>query len=347
MSNMNLIYIVEPEDMLVPEFDDTETESQAYTPNFTIPSQKAGDVSGIHSGSLSSTTNAAATIGIAASLLVSPIISLPIGLLLGAASARPVISQLLSNDQKALPDVLKEAEAREIEAFLRQHGITIRMAERRGFRFPPGHPQIGQTYKLHPLSGLVGSDKGGVYIPQQGYDELLLEEREAELLRMLVELGATKITISEKQSQKLASNISGSVGAGSKMLGEAKIEASASSEHIQLNQDVRDFELVGKPWVDGSKLDRAKFAWVAFEPSWGALISAREIGQCTKAAIEIKEETSFSSEKRLSLSVTSKLYKGNASGKADNTAQVGKVFYIAAEFAPFRQRTIDQAQPTG
>lgn len=337
---MNLIYIVEPEDMLVPEDDSGASESSRYTTNFTVPGRKPGDESGLIAKGVVNNSmesdKASSALGIVAGLLVSPIVSLPLGLLIGAASSRPIISQLLTTETSKLPDHLKEAEALEIEAFLRKHAITIAMAERRGYRFPPGHPLVGHSYKLHPLSELVGSEKGGVYIPQESYDELILEEREAELLRLLVELGATKICISEKSSARNTSKISGSLSGGAHGAGEANINAATSSSSDSINQDVRSFELVGKPWIRGSKLDRARFAWVAFEPSWGALIAAREVGECTKAAVEIKEETTFSSEKRLSLSIKSKLYRGDAKVDYVGTEHSGKVYYISAEFASFK-----------
>jgi hypothetical protein len=335
---MNLIYIADAEEMADPDVGLNDNAATRDGPNFTIPGQhdqirsaKAPqatvpirDAGGLGVG-----------VGITGLLLVAPLISLPLGLLIGAASSSPVISQMLTSDQKSPTDRLKENEARLMEKFLQDHGVTQKMAERRGYRFPPGHPQVGQSYKLHPLSSLLASGKGGVYIPQNRYDELLLEEREAELLRLLVELGATKITITEKHSQNATSDSSGSVGGGSKIAGQAKLEVAISSVNSHEDQDSRNFELIGRPWQRGSKLVRDTFAWVAFEPSWGALITAREIGECTKAAIEIKEETSFASEKKLSLAVESKLYSANAAARLASTSNSAKIYYISAEFAPF------------
>lgn len=333
---MNLIYIVEPEQMLVPEdIPEDILDNSTYTPNFTIPGQEKHGFdapSAITIEKIQPMANKATIAASVATMVVSP----PIGLLVAAVSASPVIGQLIGKAADALSEDLKATKERELAEFLRKHAITIAMAERRGYRFPPGHPLVGQSYKLHPLSKLPGSGKAGVYVPQESYDETLLEEREAELLRLLVELGATKISIHEKHTQQASTSSSGSVGAQSKVLGEAKIEGGLSSTSGQLNLDAREFELVGKPWPPGARLDRSIFAWLAFEPSWGALISAREIGECTKAAIEIKEETSFSSEKRLSLEVKSKLYGGSASGSHSSDRQSGRVYMVKAEFAPFQ-----------
>ena len=65
------------------------------------------------------------------------------------------------------------------------------------FDFPPGHRLPGKLYRAHPLKS-----KSNKYIPIEVFDSLLYAEREAELIRLLVDLGATKITIKEKKSVK-------------------------------------------------------------------------------------------------------------------------------------------------
>lgn len=334
---MNLIYIVEPEDMLAPEEDLKSTGSgEPYTPNFTMPGREpwVGAISAI-------VENKPSLSGVVLESLkaVSPISGLPIALVVAASTVSPLISSMIGADN--LSESLKEAKVKEFEAFLIKHGITIRLAEKRGYRFPPGHPQVGKSYMLHPLATLSGADKENVYIPQDNYDETLLAEREAELLRLLVELGATKISITEKATGASMSNFSGGVSAEAKLVGAAKVDGGASSENSSMNLDSREFELMGRPWSPSDRLDRAKFAWVAFEPSWGAMISAREIGECTKAAIEIREETSFSSEKRAALEVKAKLYGGGAGGQIMKGNGYGRTYLIKAEFAPFKPTTIE------
>ncbi|MGB3511853.1 MAG: hypothetical protein WBA93_21975 [Microcoleaceae cyanobacterium] len=54
------------------------------------------------------------------------------------------------------------------------------------FDFPPGHPLPGKLYRAHPLKS-----KSNKYIPIEVFDSLLYAEREAELIRLLVDLGAT------------------------------------------------------------------------------------------------------------------------------------------------------------
>ena len=127
----------------------------------------------------------------------------------------------------------------------------------------------------------------------------------------------------------------------SKVAGELKVEGGVSSEFNSVGDNLREFELIGKPWCSGFRVDRSRFAWLAFEPSWEALVSAREIGECIKATVEIKEETSFSSEKRISLMVKSKIYGGAASGEYSSDKQVGRVYTVKAEFASFKMADSD------
>jgi hypothetical protein len=149
-----------------------------------------------------------------------------------------------------------------------------------------------------------------------------------------VELGATKISISQKQVNQGSVEVTGGVIANSKVLG--KTEASASNKYCDNREstDTREFELIGKIWNKGDILDRSKFAWASFEPSWEALIAAREVGNCLKAAIEIKEYTSFSSDRVILAAVKSKLYNGSGSFKANRDLQDGKIYLVKAEFSP-------------
>lgn len=331
---INLIYVVDSKDMLVSEelMDFTPSE-ECYSPNFTIPGM-GGSISSVNVESIVSKpgVSKAKIAASVAAMLVAP----PVWLLVAAVSARPMISQLIGRSDAVDNEAAEAAKVREMEEFLRKHAITASMAEKRGYRFPPGHPLVGHSYKLHPLSELPGSGRSGVYIPQETYDEILLAEREAELLRLLVELGATKIIIHEREAKKTQSNISGEVGTQSKVAGELEVGGGVSSKFNYVGDGMREFELVGKPWCSNFRVDRSRFAWLAFEPSWDALVSAREIGECTKATVEIKEETSFSSEKRISLMVKSKIYGGAVSGEYSSGNQVGRTCMVRVEFAPFK-----------
>ena len=260
-----------------------------------------------------------------------PITAIPLALLVAATAAAPQISSLLASDQQDS----RRSGGKLFSNFLRKNSLTIATAKERSYRFPPGHPKVGQSYRLHPLAHLTDLGKEGVYIPQNDYDEILLEEREAELLRLLVELGATKISISECTNRRSQTNKSASINAEAKIGIEASTDYDKSSTRLGHDSDSRDFELAGRPWNKDTKIDRAKFAWVSFEPSWEALVIAREVGQCTKAAIEIKEETFFASEKRTSAELKSKIASASGTGNISKERETGRVYIIKAEFAAF------------
>lgn len=324
---MDLIYLLDSDDNDEgADFSSAESASSDYVPNFTMSDRPGQSRPFDTKTSPFHAYRAGATVSL---------ISLPIGLLIAAASAKPLLAQMLSGSGKSATSNLDDAEKEELDAFLRRHGITAREAKRRGYSFSPGHPKVGQAYRLHPLSKFPGSGKGGLYIPEEGYDELLLDEREAELIRLLVELGATRISITEKQEQQSSSAASASTQASMKGVGGASAEGGTNSKSTSLDHESREFKLVGKPWHKGGKLNGSDFAWVKFEPSWGAMVVAREVGECTKAAIEIREETTFSSEKHISVAAKTKLYGAGVSGRKASTGQAGKVYYIEAEFAPF------------
>lgn len=318
---MDLIYIH--------DYDDSETGAAGYRPNFTIP----GHPEFSHSNELK-------TKGLD-HVKAKPLVSaslLPLGVVTGIGITLPFLAAQILGSDKPATNILDQIEMGAIDAFIRRHGVSVERADQLGYRFPPGHPKTGQIYRLHPLAKLSDSGKGGVYIPEEGYDELLLDEREAELIRLLVELGATRIAISEKLDRNANAALSASANAGVKGLGEGKVEGGTKSNSTELNHESREFKLKGKPWQRGEKIDRSNFAWVAFEPSWGAMVTAREVGECTKAALEIREETTFSSEKHLSAALKVKLYGGGASGKTTAAGKTSKTYLIDAEFAPFVER---------
>lgn len=326
-TTMDLIYILDAED------DDDSADASStgkkkdtYVPDFTMPGQSDPIASADFKLLRPKPYSAVPILALG---------TIPLALLIGAASTRPLVAQLVSESGKSATSNLDKAEKEELDAFLCRHGVSPMKAERLGYRFPPGHPKTGQTYRLHPLSKLAGSGKGGVYIPQDSYDELLLDEREAELIRLLVELGATRIVITEKHDRNSTSAHSASAQVSAKLVGEGKVEGGASANATALNHESREFKLIGKPWQRGAKLERSNFAWVAFEPSWGAMVTAREVGECTKAAIEIREETTFSSEKHLSVAVKTKLYGAGIKGSKSLSDLAGRTYYIEAEFAPF------------
>lgn len=331
---MRRIFIVEPDDMVIEE--DVALErigGSVYRPNFTTPGGGMHEpLAGKGGGYSSAQVVNAALLDVA--LAKTPISMLPPALQVALAIARPVISQYLLGDPKDITDEVRKQEAQEFSKFLEKYAITLRVAKLANFKFPPGHPQVGQTYLLHPLADLPGSGKECVYIPHEVYDDILLSERESELLKLLVELGATKVSITKKQSNQAASKISAEVAGGSKIVGEAGVKVSTKAEDEASSLDSRTFELAGKLWRKGETLDRSKFAWVSYEPSWEALISAREIGGCLKAAIEIKDDASFATDRELIANLKFKGISGKASAKASREHSEERSYIVKVEFLP-------------
>ncbi|MFT4511001.1 hypothetical protein [Caballeronia sp. 15711] len=282
----NLIYIVKPVDVPQPP-----KASETY-PNFTIPGNAEAKVASTTSTqdslkpALTGLTLRMASLFAARAALSVTAIGLPITLLVAVATYSPAIMQLFAKNKGELPKELEEGLEKlgkeDVEAFMRDHAYSIQMAEQDGLIFPPGHPQIGKVYQRHPLAAVKSANKAHIFIPAERYDELLLEEREAELLRLLVHLGATKISIAKKRRMTKSSKIEATISGSAPVVG-GDIAAAGTSQWATDNADTRMFELAGKEWQFGEILDRSQFAWASFEPSWDALIVAREIGGCMQA----------------------------------------------------------------
>ena len=150
------------------------------------------------------------------------------------------------------------------------------------------------------------------------------------------------MSILEKNQVTFHATTSASATVDHKILGKAGGEGNLSSDSTLDDLDLREFELAGRPWAGGDRVDRSKFGWLAFEPSWGAVVAAREIGQCTKAAIEIREETTFASEKRFSTELKAKIGGRAANGSSLREQMQGRNYLIKAEFVAFTQKPVTQ-----
>lgn len=167
--------------------------------------------------------------------------------------------------------------------------LTFEQARHSDRRFPPGHPLPGRFYRQHPLAS-SRDDKLAVFIPLEMFDELLLKEREAELIRVLTDLGASEVTISESESS--TSSASGSAKVG--VAGGGGVEGGVNAGATSSDSNVRTFSFVGRPWSEDFEFDRSPFGWLDFEPSWDAIAYARVRGGCTEATLTLTRETSFS-----------------------------------------------------
>jgi hypothetical protein len=314
---LDLIYIVED------QFASASTPKGGtdYTPNFTISGQDT---------SLSAAKPAYSAAAIAAASLFTPLLPL----ILGVAS---VSESFADKDRSATPEESGAAipeETRLLTAYIQHHSLSRSQAKEAGYRFQPGHPVVGKAYRKHPLSDYSTPDNGNLYIPSDSYDAILLEERESELIKLLVHLGATKISITKKASDKSRSAVTAGASVQGGPIGSGDVSYKGKTERDTDTLDTREFSLTGRPWKADSKVDRENFFWLSYEPSWKAVVFAREVGSCLTASLEIKENTSFSTDKNFELSVKAKLAKVGAQAGISNLETEEKTYFVRAEFAP-------------
>lgn len=320
---MDLIYI-----------SDFKCEEKKYVPNFTIP-----DVEDVANSSKKTKTTsnanihtAGAAISSATGLGISALSFLaPISLLIGASVAIPAIYKLVVSHDNT--ETVPEESYHELQTFISKHSLDKQQALDLGLKFPPGHPQTGETYRLHPLAAYQHASKQKLYIPEHIFDDVLFEERESELLTLLVHLGATNVEIAKYVDSFFDDEKSGSIGGGVKVVANASILAKSESGRESSEKNIRVFSLKGKPWKYGDKFDRDGYAWLNFEPSWNALITAREVGGCTNATLEIKEASKYAVNKEASMQLKSKIYSANGTLKfmekyLQETSYIVKVSFL-------------------
>jgi hypothetical protein len=331
---LDLIYIVEDHFAS----DTSQPNDSGYTPNFTLPGQNTTPLTGktAYSGVAVATAAAAA-----ASSFLIPI--LPISMIIGAAATAAGVAgasaSLIAKDRSATTDESAPAraiaeETRLLTAYVQRHSLSRTQAKEADYHFQPGHPVVGKAYRKHPLSDYSNPDNRNLYIPSDSYDAILLEERESELVKLLVQLGATKISITKKVSDKTRGSISAEASVQVGPMGGGAVSYAGKTECDTDSLDTREFSLTGKPWKADSKVDRENFFWLSYEPSWKAVVFAREVGGCLTASLEIKENTSFSTDKNLELSVKAKLVEVGAQAGISNLEAGEKTYFVKAEFAP-------------
>ena len=176
--------------------------------------------------------------------------------------------------------------------------------------FPPGHPVPGGLYRSHPLPSKVTH-----YTPIEQYDRLLYEEREAELLKLLIDLGACRIEIIETYSDN--GEVEGQASAAATTVG--KISAEGKATLAQVKTASRVFELDGS--VNNS-IDRGEYQWLDYEPSWRTLVHARLVGKCRTATVDLSQDTSFSANSSLAIA-------DDLLGGAEDVASAGTSFRLA------------------
>jgi len=325
----SIIYIVENE-KTIPDSSIFSNYKRKQEVNFTIPGQEG-------SYSVEKTIFNLKNSGkLTLALQLASLSIAPVGAAAGIASG--VGLKKLFSDSSELSETErldKEIAEAELTQFLENHAVTAEIANRAGFQFPPGHPRAKTAYRLHPLAGHADDSKNNLYIPHDNFDELLFEEREAELVKLLIKLGATRISIKHLNSQDHNGSISGSLSGGNKI---AEASASAGAEDIESYNKTWDREFILNPPKDCPvKIDENDYAWLKFEPNWKTILIAREHGGCTKASIELKEKTAFSSKYSASLDIDTPTIKSQISGDATKRRNLDRNIFIEVEFFPVSQ----------
>jgi len=191
--------------------------------------------------------------------------------------------------------------------------------------FPPGHPLPGKLYRAHPLKS-----KSNKYIPIEVFDSLLYAEREPELIRLLVDLGATKITIKEKKVGKTATEIE----ANAKLTGAGGVEGKIEGDTNSSDESIRNLSLEGKPWnlEIVEKFDEKNYSWLAYEPASTAVAHSRLYGKCLTASIELTNDDSISRKIGLAEGLLQNLTDLNLGTSFIRNQNKTSLIYV--EFAP-------------
>lgn len=259
---------------------------------------------------------------------------LPIKLVGLLATVSPLaINYFLNRDSDDV--TLTQAQAEDFERAINKYSMTTENARKNNLKFPPGHPVVGLLYRKHPLSehGVAHEDK--FYIPDDYYESLLLQERESELLKILIHLGATKVRVSKIKSNESYNNFNFKSQMVSKI--PVTVSASADFERKVNNEceenDDRIYELIGKEWRQGDILDRGNYFWLPFEPQWESLVVAREDGGCVKASIEVKSKTIFSVDINARAQIKTHLAEAKADIKNESTEEEKISYKYEVEFS--------------
>ncbi|KPY47207.1 hypothetical protein [Pseudomonas syringae] len=327
---LDLIYIVEERYASSP----SGNAEASYKPNFTISGQDKPVLAEKSAYSGAAIAAASVATSVLAPFLPSSLLAGAVAAAVGAASIAAAKDRSASTEESspAVPAVTEET--RLVAAYVQHHSLSRSQAKDAGYRFQPGHPVVGKAYRRHPLSDYSTPDNGNLYIPSDSYDAILLEERESELIKLLVHLGATKISITKKASDKNQSAITAEASLQMGPMGGGDVSYAGKSERDTDTLNTREFSLTGRPWKADSKLDRESFFWLSYEPSWKAVVFAREVGGCLSASLEIKENTSFSTDKNFELSVKAKLAQVGAQAGLSTLETEENTYFVRAEFAP-------------
>ena len=150
-------------------------------------------------------------------------------------------------------------------------------------QFPVGHPQPNSLYYAHPA-------KKGVYLPIEGADEELFNDKVRDFQRLAQCLGATEITFRSVKGHSLSESFSreydvevgggykgyeGNVGYSNKRSGSSSHSAHGEREMVQR------FNPNKAPYVPDD------VAWLAVDPEWQSLVKKRLEGNMLHYSVRI------------------------------------------------------------
>lgn len=259
----------------------------------------------------------------------------PVSMLIAIAVAAPNLLSLLEagdgniseSDKKALQNVLKDMQ------------VSVSKAKKDGLIFPMGHPVVGQLYQLHPLADFDPS-KSKFYIPEDEFEDYVMEEKQSELIRLLVQLGATKIEITEDNEENNGADKALQVDVSLTPVTKTEENAQANvaslgnelvKKNLNRTQKTKRFLLTGtKKQFD---LDNTKsLKWYPFESQWQSIVFARTIGGCQSATIDLKQTLSLTSKSKVAASLRSSLLGVGGSQHKNGNSDSQKTYSINVDF---------------
>lgn len=259
------------------------------------------------------------------------LLPLPAAVLIEAAPMAYSLYQVMTKkgeEDLSVEDIKQSAST--FDKYLKRISLTPEMAFKRNYRFQPGHPQINVAYIKHPLSD-YHAEKADLYIPSDSIDNILLQERESEMVKIFVTLGATKIEFRKEKKSQTKQSITAGVSVQSPTA-SGQIEAKSDDEYAGTGYDKRLITLSGREWKTDTTLDKSKFNWLPFEPSWEAVVFAREIGGCLSAELELKKKTIFSSTNEGKIGIGANLFSGSASAALSIQNEEDETYSVRVEF---------------
>lgn len=134
-----------------------------------------------------------------------------------------------------------------------------------GIRFPLGHPLPNRLYRRHLLPQYPM-----IYYPADSYYALLYAERERELINLLADLGATRISLWDAAP-----------------LSKELTDSEPGGAIAHRSQTPRVFEFPAPTGSLEQRFDPARYVWLHYEPSWQAVVNGRFRYQCHTASVEL------------------------------------------------------------